>query len=56
MTIEHINLVVQPNNRIVFHRQPIMLLSFTDAIQYIKKHDYRLMQEVEEKKYSCNVI
>lgn len=49
VVLEHINLVIQFDNRFSFHRQPIMLLSFTDAIQYIKKHDYKLMQDVEEK-------
>ncbi len=48
VVLEHINLAMQPENRFDFHKQPMMLLSFIDTIQYIKKHDYKLMQNIEE--------
>lgn len=44
---------MQPENRFDFHKQPMMLLSFIDTIEYIKKHDYKLMQDIEENNGMC---
>lgn len=41
--LEHINLVMTPDNRTEFHRQPRLFLSMRDAFYYIKRHDEGLI-------------
>ena len=40
--LEHINLVVSPDNTTDFHRQPRLFLSLRDVVFYIKRHDDNL--------------
>lgn len=49
--LEHINLVKTPNNREIFHQQPRLFLSMTDALYYIKRHDEALKFVWRETEY-----
>ncbi len=46
VTIEHINLVKTPDCQ-VYHRQPRIFLSLTDAFNYIHRHDTSLLNETK---------
>ncbi len=45
--LEHINLIVDPNNRVCFHRQPKLFLSLRDIYYYIKRHDEVLILQAQ---------
>jgi methylphosphotriester-DNA--protein-cysteine methyltransferase len=46
VSLEHINLVVTPDNADQYHVQPRIFLSMTDVILYIKQHDDTLLSRI----------
>lgn len=45
--LEHINLVLQPQNTKRYHVQPRLFLSLKDTFHYIMRHDSTLMKKIE---------
>lgn len=46
--VDHINLVMTPNNRKGYHRQPRLFLSLKDTFDYILQHDKTLEKESDK--------
>ena len=53
--LEHINLLMTPNNRTDFHRQPRLFLSLADVVRYIKKHDGDLLSSNKRNEHTSRV-
>ncbi len=43
ITVYHINKVKTPGNTTIFHKQHRLFLSLTDTVEYIRRHDEKLI-------------
>ena len=53
--LEHINLLMMPNNCTDFHRQPRLFLPLADGVRYIKKHDGDLLCSYKRNEHTSRV-